>query len=63
MKIKCTNCEFEGEAKTYTPGSILIELILWFFFLIPGLIYSIWRIGSRQKVCPRCGWKNCIKIK
>ena len=35
-------------------GSILIEIVLWCFFLIPGLIYSLWRLGSKDQVCPSC---------
>lgn len=60
--IRCPNCSFEGEAKTKTPGSFLIELVLWLCFLIPGLIYSIWRLSARGKVCPRCEFKNIYKI-
>jgi len=32
-----------GDTKRNMKGSILTELVLWFFFLVPGLIYSIWR--------------------
>ena len=39
-----------------------MELLLWLFFLIPGLIYSIWRIASRYAGCPVCKAKNCIPI-
>lgn len=60
MKIYCPNCKYEGEAKSETPGYFLIELILWCIFLIPGLIYSIWRLCSRHSVCPKCGWKNVV---
>ena len=50
----CTNCGYEGEPVSYTPGSFLIELALWICFIVPGLIYSIWRISARKKVCPEC---------
>lgn len=51
----CTTCGHEGPTKTRTKGSLLIEIILWLCFLVPGLIYSIWRISSRQPVCTSCG--------
>jgi hypothetical protein len=35
-------------------GSILIELLLLCFFIVPGIIYSIWRLNTRQKICPKC---------
>lgn len=57
----CPNCLFEGEAKTETPGSFLVELLLWICFLIPGLIYSVWRLSARKKVCSRCRFDNIYK--
>ncbi len=53
--IVCTRCEQTGTAKTRTKGNFLIELILWLCFFVPGIIYSIWRISSREKVCRNCG--------
>lgn len=50
----CTVCGYLGESRTVTKGSFLIEIILWLFFLIPGLIYSIWRLTTRQTACPKC---------
>ncbi|OHA44233.1 MAG: hypothetical protein A3G04_01710 [Candidatus Taylorbacteria bacterium RIFCSPLOWO2_12_FULL_44_9] len=50
----CTVCGFIGKPKRITKGNILMELILWLFFLLPGLIYSIWRLTTRQDVCPKC---------
>ena len=52
----CTHCRGVGNPTTTTPGSILIELVLWCLFLLPGLIYSIWRISERRRnVCRMCG--------
>lgn len=60
-EIKCPNCQYEGEAMQKTKGSLVIEIILWFFFLIPGLIYSCWRYNSRHYPCPKCGYQYTIK--
>lgn len=61
--IKCPNCNYEGKAKLYTQGSVLIELILWLCFIVPGLIYSIWRMTSgRYWGCPKCKNRNVYKI-
>jgi len=52
----CTGCGTVGEGKTATPGSLGIELVLWFAFCIPGLLYSLWRLTNRQhNTCPACG--------
>lgn len=50
----CNNCGFTGRRKTETRGSILIELVLWLCLIVPGLIYSIWRMTTRYSVCPKC---------
>jgi hypothetical protein len=61
----CASCGHQGRAKTYTKGSVVIELILWIFglttcfflffltLLIP-IVYSIWRLTSRYKACRQC---------
>ena len=55
MKV-CTACGHLGTPKTHTEGSILIEIILWCTFLVPGLLYSLWRMTSGRKiVCEKCG--------
>lgn len=56
--ITCPNCKYEGEGKKYTPGSIWIELFLWMMLIVPGFIYSIWRLTARYVGCPRCKYKN-----
>ena len=50
----CTSCGYVGETEIATKGSTDTEIILWFCFLIPGMIYSIWRFYSRHEVCPIC---------
>ena len=36
------------------PGSFAMELALWLMFIIPGILYSVWRGSSERYVCPRC---------
>lgn len=50
----CRACGITGVPVTHTKGSILIEIILWLCFLVPGLIYTFWRHTSRAKVCASC---------
>lgn len=56
----CPNCGTVGTPKTRVKGSFFIEVILWLCFLFPGIIYSIWRLTSKDKVCPSCGAPNMI---
>lgn len=53
-EVHCLKCGFVGKPKNETPGSFIFELFLWFCFLLPGLIYSIWRITNKKLICRYC---------
>jgi len=57
----CPNCGFQG-SPLKRPGSFKMELLLWCFFLVPGLIYTIWRYSSSQKFCPKCNRPGMISV-
>lgn len=52
--LYCMACGATSEGHMHTRGSIWIEIVLWLCFLVPGIIYSIWRLTSRRQVCPVC---------
>lgn len=54
--IVCPNpkCTYEGEPKRRARGSILVGLVLCCFFLLPGLLYFMFKSGYRYE-CPACG--------
>jgi len=58
----CTTCGNLGQPKKETRGSTGLELILWLFLLIPGLIYSAWRLSSKRLVCRKCGNPTVIPL-
>jgi hypothetical protein len=58
----CEHCGTRGTAKTRTRGSTAIELVLWLCLILPGLVYSIWRLTTRERVCPSCGAPGLIPI-
>jgi len=37
---------------TVTKGHFALEFVLWLCFLVPGIIYSIWRLTTRRETCP-----------
>ncbi|WP_420207777.1 zinc-ribbon domain-containing protein [Candidatus Electronema sp. JC] len=62
MNIHCPNCNFTGKGKFITKGSIGIELILWLFFIIPGIVYSVWRLSNKKWICPQCHFEHVVKL-
>ena len=61
-EMVCTACGSVGRPVRVTQGSFLIELALWLFFLLPGFIYSIWRLTSKHDACPKCGGKQLVPL-
>lgn len=58
----CLHCGFVGRPATITGGNIGTEIVLWLFFLLPGVIYSIWRLSSRHQACPKCEARNMVPV-
>lgn len=56
----CKTCGHVGAAHSAVRGSLLIEIALWLCFIVPGLIYSLWRFTSRHNACPQCGSDEMI---
>lgn len=58
----CSNCGYLGRPKSEIKGSCLLEGLLWLFFIIPGIIYTIMRSHSATKVCPKCKSPNMVPV-
>lgn len=56
----CTECGSIGVPKKITKGNFFIELILYLTFIIPGIIYSIWRLTNTALICRKCGKESMI---
>jgi hypothetical protein len=56
----CKSCGKSIKPISITPGSFLIELVLWLAMILPGLLYSVWRVSSRYKGCPVCKSRDVI---
>jgi hypothetical protein len=58
----CPNCGHIGRPATVTKGSLAIEILLWLCFLVPGLIYSLWRQSSKYEACAKCNATNLMPV-
>lgn len=61
-KFLCKSCGAVGKAKSITPGSFLIEIILWIAFIVPGILYSLYRVTKRHSACPVCKSREIIPV-
>jgi len=62
--IMCSTCGYVSTVEYQLPGSAVIEIILYLFYLLPGIIYSVWRRTDSNKiaVCPKCGGRSISNI-
>src|ERR1043166_2982469 len=51
----CTRCGHIGPPGFFTGGSPFVAAILWLCLIVPGLLYSMWKIARSRGVCTRCG--------
>lgn len=58
MKVICRNCGRVTEPERPLRGSTWITLILLCFYVIPGIIYMIWRRTGVQDTCAICKSTN-----
>lgn len=58
----CKVCGTVQHEKAALPGSGWIELVLWLCYIIPGVIYSIWRRSKRQVACVSCRSREVLDV-
>lgn len=57
----CTKCGHVGYPEMVSPGNGCVALLLFAFFIIPGVIYVAWMMTSEKLVfCRKCGGKNTM---
>lgn len=58
----CTQCGSVAYPKNYTKGSFGIEILLYLLMILPGILYTLWRLTSKYKGCPKCHAPNMIPV-
>lgn len=61
-KLVCNNCKNISE-QGLMKGNGWIEIILWLAYVIPGVIYSIWRRTGEKTVCLYCKKDKLVPVK
>ncbi|MDP1886131.1 hypothetical protein [Polaromonas sp.] len=59
----CKQCGTLNEkGSSSLPGSGWIEVVLWLAYVVPGIIYSIWRRTKRNATCAACASRELIQV-
>lgn len=58
----CKQCGTAYRGEHVLPGSGWIEFILYFAYVFPGIIYSIWRRSTRRPTCAACGSRDMVGV-
>jgi hypothetical protein len=58
----CSNCRSSIRPEQKKPGTGGVEVLLWLFFIVPGLIYTVWRSGAAYNICPVCQARNPVPL-
>ena len=53
-KYVCMECGCQRDPIDAKRGLLAIEIFMWLLYILPGVIYSIWRRVRRQEICPNC---------
>lgn len=58
----CLRCHTVAEPKKETDGSGCVEVFLWLAFIVPGILYSLWRSSSTHGTCYKCGSRELVPL-
>jgi len=61
-RMFCLTCGSISETRRVMPGSLAIEVVAWCLFLLPGLIYSLWRHSAAFSGCGHCRSRQVVPV-
>lgn len=62
MKMLCTACGRSSEPEHKLKGHVAITILLLCFYIVPGIIYMVWRRSGIKDNCPICKSENIIPV-
>jgi len=63
--VVCRSCgRYASIPSKRMPGYVVLEVFLWFFYIIPGVIYSNWRRqdSNALKYCGECESQDLLPV-
>ncbi len=61
-KVVCRNCGTVEFPKTVSPRNVWVEVILWFSYLIPGVLYTLWCNHQTYDACNKCSSRDIVPL-
>jgi hypothetical protein len=61
-KMHCTRCHTQAVPNDIEKGSFIVEVMLYLFFIVPGIVYTLWRRSLGRRACPACGCEQLIPV-
>ena len=58
----CPECGLFEQGLALPRGYLGMELLLWCCGLLPGLLYSVWRVRNPQRVCVSCHFAGIVPL-
>jgi len=58
----CKQCGTAQYGEHVLPGSGWIEFVLYVVYIVPGIIYSIWRRSKKRPTCRACGSRDVVSL-
>lgn len=59
----CTTCGAQTNRPVWVVnGSFATEVLLWLLMVLPGVLYSVWRITTKTQCCKQCRKATLIPI-
>ncbi|HPI93352.1 MAG TPA: hypothetical protein PLT09_07060 [Deltaproteobacteria bacterium] len=58
----CKACWLISTPGYRVKGSLRTEVALWLLMVVPGIVYTLWRHITREKICPACASMAVVPI-
>jgi len=58
----CLTCGTEDRVVLRPRGYFALEVFLWLLYLLPGLLYSMWRVSTKYRACSVCGSEDVVPL-
>ncbi len=59
-KYICMECGCQRDPVKAKRGLLVVEIFMWLLYIVPGVIYSIWRRVRKHEICSKCRMPSIV---